>query len=60
MSCESKTISRVKNTTICCGSVRAETAAYGGRFSRFSFVAVFSAVNEVGIDKNISVGYKGE
>ena len=27
---------------------------------RFAFVAVFGAGNEVGIDENFSVGYKGE
>lgn len=60
MPCGSETILRVKNTTICCGFVEIETAAYGGWFSRFGFVAVFRAGNEVGIDENISVGYKAE
>jgi len=46
MSCEIKTISKVKNTTICCGPAHTETAAYGGCFSIFGFVAVFSAANE--------------
>ena len=27
---------------------------------RFGFVAVFSVENEVGIDENIPIGYKGE
>jgi len=48
----------VKNTTICCGFQSVETAAYGGRFLDFGFVAVFSIENEVGIDENSSVGYK--
>lgn len=60
MPCGSETISRRKNTTICCGFIKTETAAYGGRFSCFSFVAVFSTGNEVGIDENVSVGYKGK
>ena len=39
---------------------RGISTTYGGRESRFSFVAVFGAGNEVGINENISVGYKGE
>ena len=49
-----------QKTTIYCGSAHAETATYGGWFLSFGFVAVFRAENEVGIDKNFSVGYKGE
>ncbi len=30
MPCGSKAISRLENTTICCGFVKTETAAYGG------------------------------
>ena len=60
MPCRGKTISRLKNTTICCGFVEAKTAAYGDRFSIFGFVAVSSAGNEVSIDENIPVGYKGK
>ena len=37
-----------------------KTTIYGGRNSRFGFVAVFRAENEVGNDENISIGYKGE
>ena len=37
-----------------------ETTAYGGKKVRFGFTAVFSTTNEVGIDENISVGYKCE
>ena len=59
MLCGTKGFSRVINTTICCGSACTETAVYGGWFSRFGFVAVFSDGNDVGIDENISVGYKG-
>ena len=33
---------------------------YGGRKTIFGFVAVFGVKNEVGIDENISVGYKCE
>ena len=33
---------------------------YGGQESKFGFVAVFSAGNEVGISKRFPVGYKGE
>ena len=40
-----------------CGGI---STTYGGRESGFSFAAVFSVTNEVGIDKNISVGYKGK
>ena len=36
------------------------STTYGGQESRFGFVADFSAENEVGIDENISVGYKGK
>ena len=60
MPCGSEAISRDKNTTICSGFVGVETAAYGGLFSKSGFAAVFSGENEVGIDKNISVSYKGE
>ena len=60
MPCGSETFLRVKNTTICCGFAKQETAAYGGCFSGFGFAAVFSVENEVGIDANISVGYKSE
>ena len=38
---------------------RGVSTTYGGRESKFGFVSVFGAKNEVGIDKNISVGYKG-
>lgn len=60
MPCGGKTISMNQNTTICCGFVGIETAAYGGWFLEFDFVAVFSIGNEVGIDENISVSYKAE
>jgi hypothetical protein len=33
-------------------------STYLGRDVRFGFVAVFRVENEVGIDENISVGYK--
>lgn len=33
---------------------------YGGQKTIFGFVAVFGVKNEVGIDENISVGYKCE
>ena len=33
-----------------------DSTAYGGHESRFGFVAVFGAGNEVGIDESISVG----
>ena len=56
---DAKIFSRVRNTNICCGFKIAETSTYGGWFLKFGFVAVFSGENEVGIDKNISVGYKG-
>ena len=46
MPCGSKTFSRVKSTTICCGFRGTKTAAYGGQNSRFGFVAVFRAGNE--------------
>lgn len=39
---------------------RGVLTTYGGRKSKFGFVAVFGAKNEVGIDENISVGYKCE
>ena len=60
MPCECETVLKVKNTTICCGFFGVETAAYGGLFSKSGFAAVFSGENEVGIDKNISVGYEGK
>lgn len=60
MPCGGETISRDKSTTICCGFIATETAVYGGCFSRFGFAAVFRGGNEVGIDENISIGYKGE
>ena len=60
MLCGNKTISGVKNTTICCGFVCVKTAAHGGRFSRFGFVAVFRTGNEVGSDESFSTSYKGE
>ena len=40
--------------------MRAETAASWGVFLQFGFVANSSDGNEVGIDKKICVGYKGE
>ena len=40
-----------------CGGI---STTYGGRESGFRFAAVFSVTNEVGIDKNISVGYEGK
>ena len=54
-----KFFSRVRNTNICSGFQSAETTAYVGWFLKFGFVAVFRSENEVGIDENISVGYKG-
>lgn len=39
---------------------RGAPTTYGGRKTIFGFVAVFGAKNEVGIDENISVGYKCE
>ena len=49
-----------ETTTICSGLQRYVSTIYGGQNSKFGFVANFSADNEVGIDENISVGYKGE
>ena len=45
MPCGGKTILRDKNTTICCGFVRVETAAYGGYFSthHLFIIVLFSA-----------------
>ena len=40
--------------------MRAETAASWGGEIRFGFVANSGDGNEVGIDKKICVGYKGE
>ena len=39
---------------------RGISTTYGGRESRFGFVAERSAANEAGIDKNNSVGCKDE
>ena len=39
---------------------RSKSTTYGGRKSRFGFVAVFGATNEVGIDVRLPVGYKCE
>ena len=36
------------------------STTYGGRKARFGFVAVSKAMNEVGIDMHISIGYKWE
>ena len=58
MPCGGKIILKDKDTTIYCVFVVIETAAYGGWFSRFGFAAVFKVENKVGIDENISVGYK--
>ena len=37
---------------------RSIPTTYGGRKTIFGFVAVFGAKNEVGVDEQISVGYK--
>ena len=58
--CGVKTILGDKNATICCGEMQGISTIYGGRESGFSFAAVFSVTNKVGIDKNISVGYEGK
>ena len=36
------------------------STTYGGRKARFGFVAVSKAMNKVGIDMHISIGYKWE
>ena len=42
------------------GSSGVAPTTYGGQKLKFGFLAVFRAGNEVGIDRSISVGYKGE
>ena len=39
---------------------RSESTTYGGQKTEFGFVAVFGAMNEVGINTSISVGCKWE
>ena len=60
MPCERKLFQGIKippYVVVRCGGI---FTTYGGRESGFSFAAVFSVTNEVGIDKDISVGYKGK
>ena len=57
---EVKTFSGLKIPPYVVVSHRRVSTTYGGRESRFGFAAVFKGENKVGIDKNISVGYKGE
>lgn len=51
---------RENHTPGCGGFTETETAASWGVILQFSFVAVFRVKNDAGIDKTISVGYKGE
>lgn len=53
-----KVILWVKITTICCGFVKAETQAYGGRFCKFGFAAMVRVKNEGGIKDRVSIGYR--
>lgn len=57
---EVETCSRLKIPPYIVASQGCASTTYGGQDSGFSFVAVFRATNEVGIDENISVGYKAD
>ena len=45
---------------MCWGFDGCETAAYGGVFLLFRFVAERTCANEVGIDDEICIGYKSK
>ena len=53
-----KLIQRPKIPPYVVALYRGTSTTYGGQKSKFGFVAVFGAKNEVGIDENISVSYK--
>ena len=50
--------SRLKNTPYVVVLCNSNPTIYGGRFSKFGFVAVFRTGNDGRIDENISVSYK--